>query len=158
MQEKSKIKMSSNRGFGLVFFFVLIIIGLWPLKNNGDIRIYFVLASMLFLVLGLMNSKILTPLNSLWFKLGILLGAIVSPIVMGIVFFLVVTPTGFIMKLLGNKMLDHQAGVEIAALEPGTSYYVDLSSVGAMAVTLTTGSKIYMGYKVIYDSSSSIFF
>jgi predicted membrane metal-binding protein len=107
MQEKSKIKMSSNRGFGLVFFFVLIIIGLWPLKNNGDIRIYFVLTSMLFLGLGLINSKILTPLNSLWFKLGILIGAIVSPIVMGIVFFLVVTPTGFIMKLLGNKMLDH---------------------------------------------------
>ena len=69
MQEKFKIKMSSNRSFGLVFFIVLMIIGLWPLKNNGDVRIYFVFLSMPFLILGLINSKLLTPLNILWFKL-----------------------------------------------------------------------------------------
>lgn len=54
-----------------------------------------------------MNSKLLTPLNKIWFKFGIFLGSIVSPIVMGIVFFLVVTPTGLIMKMFGKKMLDN---------------------------------------------------
>ncbi len=107
MQEKSKIKMSSNRSFGLVFFIVLMIIGLWPLKNNGDVRVYFVLLSISFLILGLINSKLLTPLNLLWFKLGILIGSIMAPIVMGIVFFLIVTPTGLIMKMFGKKMLDN---------------------------------------------------
>mgnify|MGYP006184827179 CR=1 FL=1 len=107
MNQNSKIKMGSNRGFGLVFFFVFIIIGFWPLKNNGDLRIYFVLLSMLFLILGLIKSKLLTPLNLLWFKFGILIGSIMAPIVMGIVFFLVVTPTGIIMKIFGKRLMDN---------------------------------------------------
>ena len=106
MREKSKIKMSSNRSFGLVFFFVFVLIGLWPLKSSGDLSIYFIFLSVFFLILGLVNSKLLTPLNKLWFKFGILIGSIMAPIVMGIVFFLVVTPTGLMMKLLGKKMLD----------------------------------------------------
>ena len=106
MAKKLKIKISSNKSFGLVFFFVFVLIGLWPLKNGGDLRIYFILLSVIFLILGLLNSKLLTPLNKLWFKFGILIGSIMSPIVMGIVFFFVVTPTGLIMKLLGKKMLD----------------------------------------------------
>ena len=100
--------MGSNRSFGLVFFFVLLIIGLWPLKNNGDIRIYLILISLLFLILGLINSKLLNPLNLLWFKFGILIGSVMAPIVMGVVFFLVVTPTGLIMKMFGKKMLDNK--------------------------------------------------
>ena len=108
MQEKSKIKMGSNRSFGLVFFFIFILIGLWPLKNGEDLRIYFNLVSVIFLILGLINSNFLTPLNKLWFKFGILIGSIMAPIVMGVVFFLVVTPTGLIMKALGKKMLDNK--------------------------------------------------
>ena len=108
MQEKSKIKMSSNRSFGLVFFLVLITIGFWPLKNDGDVRIYFVLLSMFFLILGLINSRLLNPLNLLWFKFGILIGFFMAPIVMGAVFFLVVTPTGLIMKMFGKKLLDNK--------------------------------------------------
>tara|TARA_B110000438_G_C15661726_1_gene584198 strand:- start:440 stop:835 length:396 start_codon:yes stop_codon:yes gene_type:complete len=107
MQEKSKIKMSSNRSFGLVFFFVFMIIGMWPLKHSGDLRIYFVVLSLFFLVLGLLNSRLLSPLNLLWFKLGTLIGSVMAPIVMGLVFFLVVTPTGLIMKLLGKKVLNN---------------------------------------------------
>ena len=106
MKEKSKIKMSSNRSFGIVFFIVLMTIGLWPLKNNGDLNLYIVLLSMPFLILGLLNSKLLNPLNLLWFKFGVLLGSIVAPIVMGVVFFLVVTPIGLIIKMFGKKMLD----------------------------------------------------
>tara|TARA_B100001013_G_scaffold172196_1_gene103347 strand:+ start:24 stop:419 length:396 start_codon:yes stop_codon:yes gene_type:complete len=106
MLNKSKIKIGSNRNFGLVFFFVFLIVGLWPLLNEGSFRIWSIIIAIIFLILGLTNSKLLTPLNILWFKFGLFLGSIISPIVMGIVFFLVVTPTGFIMKIMGKDILN----------------------------------------------------
>ena len=101
-----KIKISSNRSFGLLFFIVFLIVSLWPLTHEGSIRIWSVIVSAVFLILGLINSRLLTPLNVLWFKLGITLGAIISPIVMGIIFFLVVTPTGFILRIMGKDLLN----------------------------------------------------
>jgi len=101
-----KIKISSNRSFGLLFFVVFLIVSLWPLTHEGSIRIWSVIVSAVFLILGLINSRLLTPLNVLWFKLGMILGAIISPIVMGIVFFLVVTPTGFILRIMGKDLLN----------------------------------------------------
>ena len=100
------IKISSNRSFGIVFFVVFFLIALYPLINNEDIRICSLVISLIFLILGLINSRILNPLNKLWFKFGILLGKIVSPIIMGIIFFLVVTPIGFIMRVLGKDLLN----------------------------------------------------
>ena len=100
------VKISSNRSFGIVFFVVFLIIAIYPLKYSGDVRLWLVIISIIFLVLGLLNSKILTPLNKFWFKLGIFLGKIFSPIIMGIIFFLVVTPTGLIMRLLGKDILN----------------------------------------------------
>ena len=104
--DSGKIKISSNRSFGLLFFVVFLIVSLWPLTYEGSIRIWSVVISGVFLILGLINSKLLTPLNVLWFKLGMILGAIISPIVMGIVFFLVVTPTGFILRIMGKDLLN----------------------------------------------------
>ena len=100
------IKISSNRSFGIVFFVVFFLIALYPLIHNEEIRIWSLIISLIFLILGLINSRILTPLNKLWFKFGILLGKIVSPIIMGIIFFLVVTPIGFIMRILGKDLLN----------------------------------------------------
>ena len=100
------IKISSNKSFGIVFFVVFLLIAIYPLTHGGDIRIWSVMISFIFLVLGLLNSIILTPLNKIWFKFGILLGKIVSPLIMGIIFFLVVTPIGFIMRLLGKDVLN----------------------------------------------------
>ena len=100
------IKISSNRSFGIVFFVVFFLIALYPLINNEDIRIWSLVISLIFLILGLINSRILNPLNKLWFKFGIFLGKIVSPIIMGIIFFLVVTPIGFIMRILGKDLLN----------------------------------------------------
>ena len=105
MKAESKIKISSNRSFGLVFFVVFLIVALWPLKSGEDIRIWSLALSIIFFFLGILNSKLLTPLNKLWFKFGILLGSIVSPIVMGIVYFIVVTPIGIFMRLLGKDLL-----------------------------------------------------
>jgi len=103
--KKNKIKISSNKSFGIVFFTVFLIIAIWPLLNGYEIRYWSLIISIVFLILGILNSKILTPLNKIWLKIGILLGKFASPIVMGIVFFLVVTPTGFIMKLAGKNLL-----------------------------------------------------
>ena len=100
------VKISSNRSFGIVFFVVFLLIALYPLTYGGEIRIWSLIISIIFLLLGLLNSKILTPLNKVWFKFGILLGKIVSPLIMGIIFFLVVTPTGVLLRLIGKDILN----------------------------------------------------
>ena len=102
---KDSVKIPSNRSFGIVFFIVFLAISLWPLKSQEDLRLWALILSLIFLILGVLNSKILTPLNKLWIKFGIFLGNIVGPIVMGAVFFIVVTPTGLIMRLLGKDLL-----------------------------------------------------
>ncbi len=104
--KNSKIKIGSNKSFGIVFFTVFLIIAIWPLLNGYEIRYWSLIISIVFLILGILNSKILTPLNKIWFKIGILLGNVISPIVMSIIFFLVVTPTSFIMKILGKDLLN----------------------------------------------------
>ena len=98
-------KISSNRSFGIVFFVVFLFIALYPITYSEDIRIWSLIISFILIILGLLNSKILTPLNKLWFKFGVILGKIISPIIMGIIFFLVVTPIGLIMKVLGKDLL-----------------------------------------------------
>ena len=105
MSLNNSIKISSNRSFGFLFFVVFFAISFWPLKSQGDLRLWAFILSLVFLVLGVLNSKFLTPLNKLWFKFGILLGSIASPIVMGAVFFIVVTPIGVIMRFLGKDLL-----------------------------------------------------
>ena len=100
------VKISSNRSFGLVFFIVFLLIAFYPLINQGEIRIWSALISLLFLILGIINSKILTPLNKVWFKFGIFLGKLISPVVMGIIFFLVVTPIAFLMRMLKKDLLN----------------------------------------------------
>ena len=100
-----EIKISSNRSFGFVFFVVFLLIALYPLINNGEVRLWSLITSIIFLVLGLLNSKFLNPFNKLWFKFGIILGKIISPLIMGIIFFLVVTPTVLIMRLLRKDIL-----------------------------------------------------
>ena len=99
-------KLPSNRNFGIVFFVVFLIISFYPLTSDGDIMRWSLVISIIFLILGLINSKILTPLNRLWFKFGIFLGKIISPIIMALIFFIVVTPIGLIMRLLRKDLLN----------------------------------------------------
>ena len=101
-----KIKISSNRSFGIVFAIVFLLIAFWPILNEGQIRIWSIIISIIFLILGLLNSKLLKPLNILWFKFGIFLGKIISPLVMGIIFFFVVTPIAVLMRLLKKDLLN----------------------------------------------------
>ena len=103
---QQNIKLPSNRNFGIVFAIVFLIISLWPLLSQNEIRYWSLILSIIFLTLGLINSKLLLPLNKIWFKFGILLGNFIAPIVMGVIYFFVVTPTGLIMKMLGKDLLN----------------------------------------------------
>ena len=105
MLKKNEIKIGSNRSFGITFFVVFLIVGIWPLLYSESIRIWSIIISLIFLFLGLIKFRYLTPLNKLWSKFGILLGSIVNPIVMGFVFFVVLTPIAIIMKLIGKDIL-----------------------------------------------------
>ena len=100
-----KITVSSNKSFGIVFFIVFLLIALYPLTNQEEYRLWALVTGFVFFVLGLINSSILTPLNLLWFKFGMLLGRIFSPIIMALIFFGVVTPTGLIMKFFKKDLL-----------------------------------------------------
>ena len=118
MNNNNNIKISSNRSFGIVFFVVFIIISFYPLINNNDFKLWSLIISLIFLILGLLNSKILTPLNKIWFKFGLFLGKIISPIVMGVIFFLVVTPIGILMRLLKKDLLNLK-------MNDGKSYWIE---------------------------------
>ena len=104
--KNTEIKISSNKSFGVVFFIIFLIVSIYPLINNGELRIWSLITAIIFLILGLINSKVLTPLNKLWFKFGLLLGKVISPLIMGIIFFLVVTPIAFIMRIIGKDLLN----------------------------------------------------
>ncbi|WP_415309089.1 SxtJ family membrane protein [Candidatus Pelagibacter sp. Uisw_099_02] len=103
---KNKIKISSNRSFGVVFFVIFLIISIYPLINNDSIRVWSLIISIFFLIFGLKNSTILTPFNKLWFKFGLFIGSFLAPIVMAVVFFLIITPISLIMKFFGKDVLN----------------------------------------------------
>ena len=99
-------KKNSNRSFGILFFVVFLTISLWPLLKENDLRIWSFIISILFLILGILNSKILSPIKRVWIRFGELLGKIISPIVLAVVFFIVVTPIGLFMKILRKDLLN----------------------------------------------------
>ena len=99
------VKIGSNKSFGIVFFIVFLIISIYPMLGGDSLRVWSLAISIIFLILGLLNSKILSPLNKFWFKFGIFLGKIISPIIMGIIFFFVVTPIGYLMRLFKKDVL-----------------------------------------------------
>ena len=98
-------KKSSNKSFGILFFVVFLGLGLWPLTNDNSPNIYLIIISIIFLILGLLNSKLLSPLNSFWIKFGELLGKIIAPVVMAIIYFLILTPISLMVRLFGKDLL-----------------------------------------------------
>ncbi len=115
----NNLKLPSNRSFGIVFFVFFFILASWPLLNNGQILKLPLFLSLIFLLLGVFNSNILTPLNKIWMKFGLLLGSVISPIVMGIIFFGIITPTGFILRIFKKDIL-------MLKIKPNTrTYWID---------------------------------
>tara|TARA_B100001029_G_scaffold174815_1_gene175383 strand:- start:1238 stop:1636 length:399 start_codon:yes stop_codon:yes gene_type:complete len=99
-------KIASNRSFGIVFFVVFIIIAFWPVLKSEAPRIWSVIIAIIFLLLGIFNSKLLTPLKILWIKFGEILGRFISPLVMAVIYFAIITPIGIFMRLLGKDLLN----------------------------------------------------
>ena len=99
-------KKSSNRSFGILFFLVFLGFGLWPLTNEMSPNTYLIIISVIFLILGLLNSKLLSPLNNLWIKFGEILGKIIAPIVMAVVYFLILTPISLLVRLFGKDLIE----------------------------------------------------
>ena len=98
-------KSSSNKSFGILFFIVFMGFGLWPLSKGNNPSILLIAISLLFLILGILNSKILTPLNNSWVKLGEILGRIIAPVVMALVYFLILTPVSLVVRVFGKDLL-----------------------------------------------------
>jgi len=96
---------SSNRSFGILFFIVFLIFGVWPLKNGENLNYYFIIFSGIFLLLGLLNSKLLSPLNKIWIKFGEILGIIIAPIIMALVYFVILTPVSLVVRVFGKDIL-----------------------------------------------------
>ncbi len=104
-QPHNSIDAGSDRGFGFVFAAVFAVISLWPLTGGGGVRIWALAIAALFLAAALAQPTILRPLNRLWFRFGLLLGRIISPIVMAVVFCVAITPTALIMRAFGKDLL-----------------------------------------------------
>ena len=116
LTRSDEVKGSSNRSFGLVFACVFTIIGLWSLYASGSVRLWALAVGAVFLIAALAKPDILAPLNRLWLKFGALLHKIVNPIIMGILFFITVTPIALISRIVGKKFLH-------TAFEPGAESY-----------------------------------
>ena len=101
-----KNKKVNNLSFGILFFIVFLILGFYPMYKGDNPHIYFLVLSLPFIILGFLNSKILTPFNMAWIKLGEILGLIIAPIVMAIVYFIVLTPISLIVRVFGKDILD----------------------------------------------------
>jgi len=101
----SDINKPSERSFGIVFSIVFLIVALYPLTSFQDFYLWALIVSVIFLLLAFVAPKTLATPNKLWFKFGILLGSIIAPIVMALVYFLTVLPTGLVMRLLGKDLL-----------------------------------------------------
>ena len=104
------IKYNDNIAFGIIFFILFLIIGFYPLKSGSDVRIWSIIFSFVFLIITIIRPNLFTSLNKLWIKFGILLGKIISPIVMGLVFFFVVTPIGIFVKILKKDVMGLKSG------------------------------------------------
>ena len=98
-------RKSSNKSFGILFFIVFLGLGLWPITNDDNLNIYLIIISIIFLILGILDSKLLSPLNSLWIKFGELLGKIIAPVVMAIIYFFILTPISLMVRLFGKDLL-----------------------------------------------------
>ena len=100
-----KSKKTSNKSFGIFFFFIFLAIGIWPLFSSGYPRLWSLILSFVFLVLGLLNSKILKPIKDSWIKFGEILGKFIAPIIMAAVFFIILTPTGLLLRIFRKDLL-----------------------------------------------------
>ena len=99
------MKKTSEKSFGILFFIVFFLVAIWPLLNGDSIRLWSLAVSFAFLIIAFLKQELLKPLNNSWIKLGEMLGKIISPIVMALIFFLILTPLSLIIRIFGKDLL-----------------------------------------------------
>lgn len=100
-----KPKTGSDKAFGIVFACFFVAIALYPLVSSQGVRLWALAVAAVFMVLAFLSPSLLTPLNKAWMRLGLIIGLVVSPIIMSVMFYLVITPIGLLMRLLGHDLL-----------------------------------------------------
>jgi hypothetical protein len=110
MRTLNNITRKDNITFGIIFSILFLIVGLYPLKSTGDLNIWSLFLCLLFLIITIISPNLFTILNKLWIKFGFLLGKIISPIVMGLVFFFVVTPIGILVRIFKKDLMGLKRG------------------------------------------------
>jgi hypothetical protein len=93
---------SSNKSFGIVFFLFFSILGIYPIWNDDKLNLILISIGIIFLILGIRNSNILTSPNKYWIKFGLVLGKLISPIIMFIIYFFLLFPISLLGKLVGR--------------------------------------------------------
>jgi len=127
---REPVKGSSARSFGVVFTVVFAVIGAWPMMAGGEARLWSFVIAALFLAAVLVRPGVLAPLNRLWMRLGQLLHNVTNPVIMGLAFFLAVTPTAVIMRVLGKDLLNRR-------LDPAAkSYWIERRPPGPRPETM----------------------
>ena len=104
-RNNNEVQGGTDRAFGVVFTIVFIVIGLWPLSLKSNVNLWALMVSLLLMIITLFKPSVLSPFNKIWTKFGVLLHKIISPFILGAIFYLAVVPTGIIMRLLGKDVL-----------------------------------------------------
>ena len=126
-----EIKVSSNRSFGMVFTLVFLVVGIWQISAEKSLGWYFFASAILFFIVAITFPSLLGPFNRAWFKFGLLLGQAVNPVILGLVFFLVVTPIGIVRRLLGKDSLHLKTKPNLK------SYWIDRNPPGPKLGSMT---------------------
>ena len=131
LDRAEEIKLSSDRSFGIVFLLVFLAMGIWMVLGSHPEGWLFLAGSVILFVVTLARPSILSPLNRAWFKFGLLLGQVVNPLILGVVFFLVITPIAGIRRLLGKDSLRLKSKPSIG------SYWIDRNPPGPKPGSMT---------------------
>ena len=130
LSQEDAVTVGSERSFGIVFTVVFAVVAAWPLKDDGDIRVWAAIVSGLFLAVAFLRPGLLRPLNIVWFKFGLLLHKVVNPLVMGFLFFVTITPIALLMRLFGKDPVNRKLDME------AESYWIERTPPGPAPETM----------------------
>ena len=131
LDKEEEVKVSSDRSFGIVFTLVFLGVGVWIVSGGQSKGWFFFVSASLFLVIAIARPSILGPFNRAWAKFGLLLGQVINPILLGVIFFLVVTPIAVVLRLWGQDSLHLKSKPDLE------SYWINRSSAGPKLGSMT---------------------
>jgi len=130
LRQDEELRMGSERGFGVVFTVVFAVVGLFPLFSSATPRWWALIIAAVILAVALLRPALLRPLNAVWFRFGLLLHKITNPLIMGLIFFLAVTPTALVMRLMRRDPLHRRFDPD------ASSYWIERDPPGPTPETM----------------------